>query len=238
MATIRELSDGLTKLIEDAAASTVEVRGRRRPSTGIVWSADQVVTASHTVHRDENIVVALHTGEERSAGIVGRDPATDLLLLKVTGGGLTPATWADPQTVKVGALVFPVGRRGTHTRAALGIVADRGPAWQTGDGATVDAWVDVDGTLPPGFSGGPLLDADGRVVGLNTSALTPRGAVLPRATVERIVARLEQFGTAAPGYLGAGFYPGALPDDLAAVATQREALMTVSLEPGGPSALA
>ena len=135
----------------------------------------------------------------------------------------------------VGTLVFPLGRRSGQVRAALGIVAERGDAWQTSTGGAVDTWLDVDGSLPAGFSGGPLLDADGHVIGLNTSALTPRGAVLSRSTVERIVNRLEQFGTAAPGYLGAGFYGGTLPQDVAQIAGQTDALMTVSLEPGGPA---
>lgn len=238
MASIRELSDGITQLIAVASKSVVEVRGRRRPSTGIVWAPDRVVTASHTVQREDGIVVVTPAGEERSAGIVGRDPATDLVLLKVTGGGLEPAAWANVDAIGVGTLVFPLGRRGDSVRAALGIVAERGGAWQTSTGGHVDTWLDVDGSLPPGFSGGPLLDADGTVVGLNTSALTPRGAVLTRSTVERIANRLEQFGTAAPGYLGAGFYPGTLPQDVAQVAGQPDALMTVSLEPGGPSTTA
>jgi S1-C subfamily serine protease len=238
MASIRELSDSITGLIAAASKSVVEVRGRRRPSTGIVWAPDRVVTASHTVQREDGIVVVSPNGDERSAGIVGRDPATDLVLLKVTDGGLEPATWANADPIGVGALVFPLGRQGGSVRAALGIVAERGGAWQTSTGGAVDTWLDVDGSLPAGFSGGPLLDADGAIVGLNTSALTPRGAVLTRSTVERIVDRLEKFGTAAPGYLGAGFYPGTLPKDVSQVAGQPDALMTVSLEPGGPSTTA
>lgn len=235
MATIRELSDGIGALVATGSAFVVEVRGRKRPATGIAWTADLVVTAAHVIHREENLVVVLPNGEERSAGLVGVDGATDLALLRVTGGGLTPAPWVEPDTVQIGALVFPIGRRGGQVRAALGIVAERGGPWRTPIGGEIDAWIDVEAALPVGFSGGPLLDADGKVIGMNTSGLTPRGAVLPRATVARVAARLEQFGTAAPGYLGAGFYPGTLSDDVAAVAGQHDALMCVSLEPNGPA---
>jgi S1-C subfamily serine protease len=130
--------------------------------------------------------------------------------------------------------VLPIGRP-SALRAAMGVVAERGGPWQTATGGLVDLWIEVDTALPHGFSGGPLIDVDGRVVGLNTSALTPRGAVLPQVTVARVVARLLQHGTVAPGYLGAGFYPGSLPDEVAALAGQQEALMAVSLEPDGPA---
>jgi serine protease DegQ len=236
MATLRDLSDGIRDLVATTSPSVVMVKARQRPSSGIVWSDNRVVTAAHTVQREEGIVVVTSQGDERAARIVGYDLSTDVLLLEVHGGGLAPATWADVSTVGVGSLVFPLGRRGSAVRAVIGLVAERSGRWQTSTGATIDEWIDVDASLPPGFSGGPLVDADGRVVGLNTSALTPRGAVLSRSTVERVVDRLEKHGTTAPGYIGAGFYPGTLSDG--SLAGQTEALMTVSLDPGGPASVA
>lgn len=234
MTTLRTVSDGLSAAVAAIGPSVVGVLGRRRPSSGIAWSADLVVTASHTLRRDEDLAVVLQDGTRRAATLVGRDPGTDLALLRVEGGGLTAARWADVATVKVGSLVLPVGWRGHGVGVVLGIVAERGPAWQTAHGVPIDAWIDVDAALPPGFSGGPLADADGAVVGLSTSGLTPRGAVLPHATVARVVDRLEKHGTITPGYLGVGFAPGTLPDELAAKAGQADALMAVSIEPGGP----
>lgn len=233
MATIRELSDGIAAAVRSVSSAVVTVKARRRPSSGVVWSEELVVTASHAIHREEGVTVVLGDGTERAATLVGRDPSTDLALLRVAGGGLTPAQWNSGE-VELGALVFPVGRPGA-LRVAMGLVAERRGAWQTANGGLIDAWIDVDASLPHGFSGGPLVDADGKVLGMNTSALTPRGAVVPHSTVARVVARIEQHGTAAPGYLGAGFYPGTLPDEVAALAGQTEALMTVTLEPDGPS---
>lgn len=233
MASLRALSDGIRDLVAASSASVVLVSGRRTPSSGIVWSDTRVITAAHTVQREEGIVVQTASGEERAARIVGYDAATDLMLLEVHGGGLTPAVWADLASVGVGSLVFPLGRRGKAVRAVLGIVAERSGKWQTATGTVIEEWIDVDASLPHGFSGGPLVDADGKVIGMNTAAVTPRGAVIAHTTLKRIVERLEAHGTVAPGYVGAGFYPGTLPD--ASVAGQADALMTVSLDPGGPA---
>lgn len=224
MSTLRQVSDGIAAALEAVAPHVVEVRGRRRPASGIVWSADRVVTAAHTLRRDTELEVVDATGKVSTAELVGRDPSTDLAVLKVPGATFAPPTWADPATVKVGALVLPVGRVGASVRTVLGVVGATGGPWQTMTGGQVDAWIDVDATLPPGFSGGPLVDADGHVVGVSTNGLTPRGAVLVRSTVERVVNRLEQHGTAAPGYLGVGFFPSGDGD----------ALVVVSVEPDGP----
>ncbi len=234
MSDIRVLSEGIADAIEAVGRSVVEISGGRRPGGGVVFDADHVVTTSHLIRREEGIVVRDPAGNERAAILIGRDPSTDLALLKVADGGLVPATWASDAALRVGQLVFPVARLRGRLRSTMGILSDLGSAWQTSRGGQIDTWVEVDATLPAGFSGGPLIDASGAVIGLNTSGLTHRGAVLPHATVLRVARRLEEHGTIAPGYLGVGFYPGTLPEDVAALAGQSDALMSVSLEPGGP----
>ncbi len=231
---IRQISEGLADAVARAGQSVVEVRAGRRPASGVAWTDELVLTTHHTVRRDDGIVVLGPSGEEQSAVLVGRDGSTDLALLKVSGGGLAPATFEPTASLRVGSLVLPIGRVGGRARATLGIVSDMAGPWQTSRGGQVDHWVEVDAALPPGFGGGPLSDPEGRVRGLNTPGLTHRGAVLPVATVVRVAERLRDHGTLAPGYLGVGFYPGTLPDDVAAVAGQVEALMSVSIEPGGP----
>lgn len=229
MSTLRQLSEGMSTALEAIAPHVVEVRGRRRPATGIAWGPERVVTAAHVLRRDHDLEVVDAAGTVHAAELAGRDPSTDLALLRVPGAALTAPTWADPATVRLGNLVLPVGRRATSLRTVLGVVAERGGAWQTLHGGRVDEWIDVDAELPPGFSGGPLIDVDGRVVGLSTHGLTPRGAVLVHATVARVMERLEQRGSVAPGYLGVGFYPAEGGGD---------ALVVVSVEPGGPGAAA
>lgn len=234
MSDIRALSEGLADAVAAVGDSLVEIRGGRRPGTGVAFDAEHVVTASHVVRREEGIVVFLPDGQERAAILVGRDPSTDLALLKVADGGLSPIPWARERPLRVGQLVFPVGRLRGRIRTTMGVISDLSGAWQTSRGGQIDAWIEVDAALPAGLSGGALIDASGEAIGLNTSGLTHRGAVLPRATVVRVAHRLAEHGTIAPGYLGVGFYPGSLPDDVAALAGQSDALMSVSLEPGGP----
>ncbi|MBX2801941.1 MAG: S1C family serine protease [Myxococcales bacterium] len=234
MADIQTLSTGLADAVAAVGQSLVEIRASRRPGTGIAWSPEFVVTANHVVRRDDGIVVVAEDGKERTASLVGRDSSTDLALLQVEGPPLVPVTWVEDVQIRVGELVMPVGRVQGRVRTTLGIVSDVHGAWQTSRGGQVDTWIEVDGSLPHGFSGGPLVAASGKVVGVNTTGLTRRGAILPYATVARVVNHLEQHGSIQPGYLGVGFYPGDLPDDVASVAGQKDALMTVSLEPGGP----
>ncbi|HHO51483.1 MAG TPA: PDZ domain-containing protein [Deltaproteobacteria bacterium] len=233
MSDIRALSEGLADAVAVVGVSLVELRGARRPGTGVVFDEEHVVTASHVIRREEGIAVSLSDGQERTASLVGRDPSTDLALLKVADGGLVPVKWST-DTLRVGQLVLPVGRLRGRLRTSLGMISDLSGAWQTSRGGQIDTWIEVDATLPPGLSGGALIDTSGRALGLNTSGLSHRGAVLPHATVVRVARRLQEHGTIAPGYLGVGFYPGSLPDDVAALAGQADALMSVSLEPGGP----
>lgn len=233
--SIQQLSEDLANLVDRASASIVEVRGGRRPHSGIVWSPDRIVTTGHALRRDEGIVVVLPNGDERAAIIVGRDYATDLALLKVADGGLTPAPWMDdPAGLRVGNLVVLTGRIQGRMHSALGMVSDRSGPWQTARGGEVDAWIEVDATLAPFMSGGGLLTTAGTFAGLDTAGLTHRGAVVPVPTLRRVVERLETHGTVLPGYLGVGFHPGTLSGDAAREAGQIDVLMAVSVEPGGP----
>ncbi|MEN0067896.1 MAG: trypsin-like peptidase domain-containing protein [Myxococcota bacterium] len=235
MSSIHQFSEDLADLVERAQSAVVEVRGGRRPHSGLVWSEDRIITTSHAVRRDEGIVVVLPSGEERAAVIVGRDYSTDLALLKVAKGGLQPATWLDDaSTLRVGNFVVLTGRSGGRIQTALGLISDRSGGWQTSRGGQIDEWIEVDATLAPFMSGGGLLTTAGTFAGLDTAGLTHRGAVVPAATLKRVVPHLEAHGTVTPGYLGVGFQPGTLSGDAARAAGQHDVLLAVSVEPGGP----
>ena len=158
---LAQVSDGLAAAVEIAAASTVVVSARRRfPASGIVWSADGViVTSDHVIEREE-VEVFLPDGSKHSATIAGRDPGSDVAVLKIAATGLTPAVRAPQGSARVGSLVLAVGRPSTEgPMASLGVVGGIGGPWRTFRGTEVEGYLRSDTTFYPGFSGGPLVDA-------------------------------------------------------------------------------
>lgn len=218
-----ELSNSLAAAVTAASPGIVTVDGRRRlGSTGIVWSPDGViVTASHALHSDEGIEV-----DGAPAALAGRDPSTDVAVLRVEKKGLTPIEFVENDGLQVGHLVLAAGRPGRSVRAALGIISALGGEWRTADGARIERYIDVDGSLPPGFSGGPLLDAAGRAIGMNTSRLQRGGGTIPAATLRRIVGAILEHGSARRPLLGVGVYP------------VEGGLLVMSVKPGSAAAAA
>jgi S1-C subfamily serine protease len=178
----------------------------------------------------------LPDGRTVAAALVGRDPTTDLAVLRAEAGGLTPPTWAEADSARVGHLVLAVGRPGHKAMATLGIISALGEGWRTPAGGQVDRYVQTDVVMYPGFSGGPLVDANGHALGLNTSALL-RGVSLavPAATLRRVVETLLVHGRVRRGYLGVGAQPVRLPATLAQQLGQETGLLLVSVEPGSPA---
>ncbi len=187
---LSQLSDALAAAVESAGASVVRVEGRRRiPASGVVWSADGViVTAHHVVEQDDDIGIGLPDGREVTATLIGRDPTTDLALLRAQATALQPAQWASAEELKVGHLALALARPGQNTMATLGIVSALSKDWRTPTGGQLDHYLQTDIVMYPGFSGGPLVSAKGQVMGMNTSALL-RGISLaiPAATVRRVL---------------------------------------------------
>lgn len=230
----QQFSDSLAAAVERAAQATVSVDARgRQPATGIIWSADgEILTADHVVQRDENISVTLADGRTLAATVLGRDPASDLALLKVEASGLPLPTLVE--NIKVGHLVFAVGRPG-EVQATLGnVVALGGPV--RGRHRSFAAYIQSDVTMYPGFSGGPLVDASGRVAGLNSSALA-RGASLaiPVGVLKNVADALRRDGRVKRGFLGVSTQPVALAEAVAAQLNQATGLMLIGTEKDGPA---
>ena len=235
---LSNLSDGLAEAVETAGRGIVRVEGRKRlPASGVVWSADgAIVTAHHVVEQDTEISVGLHDGRVVPAILVGRDPTTDLAVLRAQVGGLTPPTWAEPEGVRVGHLALAIGRPGQDTRATLGIVSALGPGWHTPAGGRLDHYLQTDIVMYPGFSGGPLVNARGRFLGVNTSALARGVSVaIPAPTLRRVVESLLSHGRIRRGYLGVGSQPVRLSSNLAQQLNQETGLLLVSVASGSPA---
>lgn len=211
--TLRALSDDLAGAVERAGRSIVAIHARPRiPASGIYWRDDIIVAASHTVRRDQDISILLPDGSRGRAQLVGRDGGTDVAVLRLdsapSSAAVVAADLAPDDALRVGALVLAVGRPGERVSASLGVISAVGERWRTWSGGDIDRFVRLDLNVYDGFSGGPLVDADGRVLGMNCSALA-RGAPLtvPNATIERVVDALLTRGHVARAYLGVAMQP-------------------------------
>ncbi len=201
---LADLSASLADAVETAARSTVAIHARRRiPSSGIVWRDGIIVSASHTVRRDGEVAVTLPGGESAKASVVGRDGATDLVVLRLNGGSATVAPRADADAARVGSIVLAVGRPGRSVSTSFGIVSAVKDDWRSAHGGRIDRVLRLDLSIYDGFSGGPLIDATGAVIGIDNSALA-RGTpvALPASTVDRVVDELLERGHIRRPFIG------------------------------------
>ncbi len=235
---LNELSNDLADVVDAAAPGVAQVAARRRhPAGGVVWSSDGViVTAHHVVERDSDIRVALDGGDAIGAELVGRDPTTDVAVLKAGASDLQPVTWAQDSNARVGHLVLALGRPGSRPAATLGVVSALGGPWRTPAGGSLERYLQTDVVMYPGFSGGPLVDSTGGVLGINTSALL-RGVALTvtKTSLDGIVETLLSHGRIRRGYLGIGTQPVVLPDRLRELAGQDSGLLVSSVQPDSPA---
>lgn len=231
------LSDRLQSLVERASPHVVRVDGRRRsPSSGVAWSADGLVVASHhALDRDDEIEIGLSSGETAAASLVGRDPTTDLAVLRVKGATLAPVEWADP-ALAAGALVLSVSRPGRASRAELGLVARAAGEWRAPTGGKLDRYLEATLALRPGLSGALVLSAAGAPAGVATAGLV-RGVamIVPAATLRRVVKALLAHGEIRRGYLGLASLPVPLPAALRARTGEEVALLVTRVEAGSPA---
>ena len=234
------VSEELANAVERAGKFVVAVSARPRlSSSGIYWRDGIIVTADHTIKRTEEITATLPDGRSVPARLAGRDPGTDLAVLKVDGAGLAAAEFGPAESLRAGNLVLAVGRsEEAGVNAAMGVISNVGGPWRTWRGGRVDQFVRLDLSLYPGSSGGALVDAQGRVLGLATSGLSRSAPLaIPAATIERVAGELLAKGHIARGFLGLGLQPVLLPDHLRSslALAERSGLIVLSVEPGGPA---
>lgn len=235
------VSKSAAAVVALAGQSVVRVDARRRhPASGIVWSADGLIlTAHHVVRRDDEIRVGLADGSELAAALVGRDPSTDLALLRVDGSSLAAGEWRDEESLGVGELVLALGRPGQNVQASLGVISTLGGGWRSLGGGKVSHYIRPDLVMYPGFSGGPLIDGAGKIIGLATSALTREGGIaLSAATAKPVVETLLAHGRMRRGYLGVGVQPAKLPESVAEALGRETGVLLNSIEADSPAATA
>lgn len=247
--TLLALSNNLADTVERVGWSVVAVNGRtsygrRRwlmrnsSSSGIHWRPGIIVTSDETIKREEEITVTLPDGRTVPVTVLGRDASTDVAVLKLENIEFPVAEIGDAATLKVGHLVLALGR-GTEkgVSASMGVVSAIGDAWRSMSGGSIDRFVRLDLTLYPGFSGGPLVDAAGKVAGMNTSGPRNMALTIPASTVNRVVDQLLSKGRIARGYLGLGMQPVRLPDTLKSALSlaSNGGVIVVNVEPDGPA---
>ena len=237
---LTDLSDALAAAVEKAGASTVLVSARQRiPASGIIWAADGVIlTSDHVIEREDDIKVIFADGRELPAKLAGRDPGSDLAVLKVEGNGFTPAERSPERAARIGNIVLALGRPSPESpMASLGVISAIGGAWRTFRGTEVAGYIRSDTTFYPGFSGGPLIDSAGRVAGINSSRLgRGAGLTIPVAAATLVADELLKQGRVRRAYLGISSQGTKLPPVLTARLNGQDAgLLVVTVEAGSPA---
>ena len=236
---LSSFSNELSSLVQRISPSVVAVHARRHfPSSGVHWGADLVVTADHTIAREEDIRVTLPDGKALSASLVGRDPGADLAVLKVPGLGSPAASFAQDKPV-LGEFALVVGRSpDSGPNASLGIVGAASGSWRTWRGGRLEQYIRLDAMLYPNSSGGAVVNSRGNLLGIATSALSRvAGLAIPSADVARVTKELLEKGYIAQGYLGIGVYPVAIPENLKSKLALQNAtgILILNVEKGGPA---
>jgi S1-C subfamily serine protease len=233
------LSKELAEVTATAGTSTVAVHTESRGSfSGCVWRPGIIVTAEHALQRDEDIHVTLPDGQVAAAKLAGRDPSTDLAVLKCEPAKAAPQ-FGDTATLRTGNIALAVGRtRASGPVAALAFVSMVTPERRLWGGSILAPYVRLDVALQHTAVGGAVVDADARVVGMATPKFAHVGALaLPVATIERVVSALLEKGRIPRGYFGFGVQPVRLPENLRETLQRKEktAVMVLEVEANGPA---
>jgi serine protease DegQ len=239
-AELIELSNALAQVTERAAASAVAVHTEARgSSSGVIWREGVIVTAEHALSRDEEIHLTLASGRVVAATLVGRDPSTDLAVLKCAEAGSARAELGGVDSLKPGCLTLVVGRtRASGPVAALGVVSLVAPERRTWTGASLAPYVRLDVGLQPTAAGGAVVSAGGKIAGIATPRFGRFGATaIPATVVNRVIDTLLEKGRIPQGYLGMGLQPVRLPDSLRESLQRKEktAIIVLEVEPGSPA---
>src|ERR1700686_3743470 len=233
-----ELSNTLAQVTSRAATSVVAVHTETRgSSSGVVWRSGVIVTSEHALRRDEEIQVTLPNGRVVPATLAGREPSTDIAVLKCPDANNAVPEFGDVAKLKPGSLCLVVGRtRASGPVAALGVVSLIASDRRTWTGASLVPYIRLDVGLQPTAVGGAVIDANGSTVGLATPRFARFGAIaVPASSINKIADALLQRGHIPRGYLGVGLQPVRLPDTLREKLqwNEKTAAIVMDVHPGG-----
>jgi S1-C subfamily serine protease len=234
-------SDHAAQLVERTGSSIVAVHGAGRgSSSGIHWRSGVIVTAEEVLERDEDVKITLPSGRLVEASLAGRDPSTDVAVLRFQPDGLPAASTADAAPLRPGHVVLAIGNHEGAPVASLGVVATVGGPWHSLRGGTIDNLIRVDLVLSRAAEGGALIDVQGRVVGMAVLGTRRRVLAIPTSTIDRVVDQLLAKGHVFRGYLGAGLQPlrRGRPSHDTQPAGSGRGVLVVSIDPDGPAARA
>jgi len=232
------LSRQLEQRAEAASDAVVSVRSHGRPlASGVVWQPGVIVTANDVLEADADISVVTAAGKSVQTQIAGRDPTTDIAVLRSGEDLPARAGMTTGEEVRVGQLVLAVGRGGDGVVASVGMVAVAGGAWQSRRGGNIDRLIRLDMRLDRYGEGGIVVDGEGRLVGMPVFGPRQRPLVIPATTIERVVPKLLAEGRIMRGYLGVGAQSIRLDEALTAVhgLSDPRAIIVVSVDPKGPA---
>lgn len=236
---LTSFSNAMADAVAVVAPSVVQVQGRRRPASGVVYASDVVLTTASALGRGDSFHVRRHDGETLDAELAGWDPATSLAVLKVSGLGIAPANLS-PAPARVGHVALAVARSWSNAvTASAGIVAVIGGPLQTGRRRAIEQVIRTTAPTHDGFAGGAFADTSGALIGLTTAA-SIRGleVVIPAGIAWRTAAAVLAQGGSKRGYLGLASQPVRLTDAQRRQGDREQALLIVAVTPGSPAAAA
>jgi S1-C subfamily serine protease len=226
---LQALSGALSEIVAQAAPGIVAVHSHRSQASGFIWRPGLIVTADEALAEEGEISVVMRGGEAVKAKLAGRDPTTDVALLRVERTEAQPIAFST-ETPPAGALAIVVAAQDGEPTAALGVVSLSGGGWRSLRGGEISARIEVAISLRRASEGGLALDSTGRAIGMAVFGPRRRVLVIPSATIERVAAKLETHGRVPRGYLGLGLQPVKLDTGIGA--------MVMSVDSKGPGAAA
>ena len=232
-------SSQLADAVAAATPSVVQVHGRRRPASGVVYADNVVLTTVRALGREDGLRVRRHDGTAVDANLAGWDPTTSLAVLRVAGLG-APAIGPAQSTARVGHLALAVARSWSNAvTASVGIVSVIGGPLPTGRGRAIDQVIRTTAPMHDGFAGGAFLDTSGALLGIATAAaIRGLGVVIPAAIAWRTAATVLEHGSLKRGYLGLAGQPVSVPEHQRDADGREAALLVAGVTAGSPAASA